>query len=108
MQKGMITSNSQTRKAATNGRFGASGAVPRPKFCANFEVYRPSERQWKPRLRQAAGTLCASGAQKFRGTLTLLNLTVLLIVRFLPTVDSVEEDKSTKIRLQNITLNICY
>ena len=27
-----------------NGRFGASGAVARPKVCANLEVYRPSER----------------------------------------------------------------
>jgi len=44
---------------AYNGRFGASGAVARPKVCANLEVYLPSERQWKPRLRQAAGTLCA-------------------------------------------------
>ena len=44
---------------AANGRFGASGAVARPKVCANLEVYRPSERQWKPRLRQAAGTLVA-------------------------------------------------
>ena len=42
---------------ADNGRFGASGAVARPKVCANLEVLRPSERQWKPRLRQAAGTL---------------------------------------------------
>jgi len=42
---------------AGNGRFGASGAVSRPKVCANLKVYRPSERQWKPRLRQAAGTL---------------------------------------------------
>jgi len=48
------------RKAAYNGRFGASGAVARPKFCANLEVYLPSERQWKPRLRQAAGTLAAT------------------------------------------------
>ena len=49
-------------KARTpNGRFGASGAVARPKVCANLQVYRPSERQWKPRLRQAAGTLGASG-----------------------------------------------
>ena len=47
---------------ADNGRFGASGAVTRPKVCANLEVYRPSERQWKPRLRQAAGTLCATAA----------------------------------------------
>jgi len=43
---------------APNGRFGASGAVARPKVCANLEVLRPSERQWKPRLRQAAGTWC--------------------------------------------------
>jgi hypothetical protein len=35
---------------AGNGRFGASGAVSRPKVCANLKVYRPSERQWKPRL----------------------------------------------------------
>ena len=39
-----------TKTPADNGRFGASGAVPRPKVCANLEVYRPSERQWKPRL----------------------------------------------------------
>ena len=45
---------------ADNGRFGASGAVARPKVCANLEVLRPSKRQWKPRLRQAAGTLHAS------------------------------------------------
>ena len=42
---------------AGNGRFGASGAVARPKVCADFQVLRPSERQCKPRLRQAAGTL---------------------------------------------------
>jgi len=33
--------------------FGASGAVTRPKVCANLQILRPSERQWKPRLRQA-------------------------------------------------------
>ena len=44
---------------AVNGRFGASGAVARPKVCANLEVLHPSERQCKPRLRQAAGTLYA-------------------------------------------------
>ena len=44
---------------AYNGRFGASGAVARPKVCANLEVLRPSERQCKPRLRQAALTLVA-------------------------------------------------
>ena len=30
---------------ASNGRFGASGAVSRPKVCGNLEVYLPSERQ---------------------------------------------------------------
>jgi hypothetical protein len=45
---------------AHNERFGASGAVTRPKVSANLQVLRPSERQWKPRLRQAATTLCAS------------------------------------------------
>ena len=44
-----------------NERFGASGAVTRLKVCADLEVYRPSERQWKPRLPQAATTLSASG-----------------------------------------------
>jgi hypothetical protein len=39
------------KTTAANGRFGASGAVTRPKVCAYLEVYRPSERQWKPRLR---------------------------------------------------------
>ena len=48
------------RTPAGNGRFGASGAVARPKGCANLEVLRPSEQQCKPRLRQAAGTLAAS------------------------------------------------
>jgi hypothetical protein len=42
---------------ASNERFGASGAVARLKVCADLQVYRPSERQWKPRLRQAAWTL---------------------------------------------------
>ena len=52
------------KTTAYNGRFGASGAVARPKVCANLEVLRPSERQWKPRLRQAAGTLGASDGQR--------------------------------------------
>ena len=51
------------KDTAYNGRFGASGAVARLKVCANLEVYCPSERQWKPRLRQAAGTLDAIGAR---------------------------------------------
>jgi len=33
--------------------------VARPKVCANLQVLRPSERQWKPRLPQAATTLAA-------------------------------------------------
>ena len=41
------------KAASANERFGASGAVVRLKVCANLEVLRPSERQWKPRLRQA-------------------------------------------------------
>ena len=52
------------KKPAYNGRFGASGAVARSKVCANLEVLRPSERQWEPRLRQAAGTLSASCRQR--------------------------------------------
>ena len=43
------------KKPAVNGRFGASGAVARPKVCVDLEVLRPSEWQCKPR----AGTLCA-------------------------------------------------
>jgi hypothetical protein len=46
-----------------NERFGASGAVARPKVCGNLGVYRPSEQQWNPRLREAAGTLVAMRAQ---------------------------------------------
>ena len=45
--------------AAHNGGGGASGAVARLKVCVDLEVLCPSERQWKPRLRQAAGTLAA-------------------------------------------------
>jgi len=45
------------RNTAANERFGASGAVTRPKVCANLQVLCPCERQWKPRLRQAATTL---------------------------------------------------
>ena len=51
-------------KTAHNKRFGASGAVARPKVCANLEVLCPSERQCKPRLRQAAGTLPAMAGQR--------------------------------------------
>jgi len=45
---------------AGNGRFGAMATVTRRQFCENLNVTTPQEVQWKPRLRQAAGTLCAS------------------------------------------------
>ena len=41
-----------------NGRFGAMAAVARRQFCRNFHVIIPQQVQWKPPLRQAAGTLC--------------------------------------------------
>jgi len=53
----MNINNEMNGMPAGNGRFGASGAVARPKVCGNLEVLRPSKRQCKPRLRQAAGTL---------------------------------------------------
>ena len=63
------------KNTAYNGRFGASGAVARPKVCANLEVLRPSKRQCKPRLRQAAGTLYASRAKaRWRKPLRLEHL----------------------------------
>jgi hypothetical protein len=55
------------KRPACNERFGASGAVARLKVCADLEVLRPSERQWKPRLRQAADTLHASGGDSKGG-----------------------------------------
>ena len=54
----------EDKMPADNERFGASGAVTRLKVSANLQVLRPSERQWKPRLRQAAGTLSASSRQR--------------------------------------------
>ena len=42
---------------AGNGRFGAMAAVTRRQFCAELHVIPPQEVQWKPPLRQAAGTL---------------------------------------------------
>ncbi|MCL2510911.1 MAG: hypothetical protein FWF09_02545 [Bacteroidales bacterium] len=46
---------------AANERFGASGAVARLKVCADLQVLRPSERQWKPRLRQAPDRCTQAG-----------------------------------------------
>ena len=48
---------------ACNGRFGAMAAVARRQFCGNLYVIIPQEVQWKPPLRQAAGTLHASGKE---------------------------------------------
>jgi hypothetical protein len=48
---------------AANERFGAMAALPRRQFCAELDVITPQEVQWKPPLRQAAGTLGASGGQ---------------------------------------------
>ena len=42
-----------------NGRFGASGAVSRGQGSAEMNVSGSWQWQCKPRLRQAAGTLCA-------------------------------------------------
>jgi hypothetical protein len=57
----------QTIKPALNKRFGIMAALARRKCGANLEVCRPQEVQWKPPLRQAAGTLWASFlAQYFR------------------------------------------
>ena len=39
-----MTKDKMEQTPAYNGQFGASGAVTRPKVCANLEVYRPSER----------------------------------------------------------------
>ena len=60
------------RTPADNERFGASGAVTRPKVCADLQVLRPSERQWKPRLRQAANTLSATFGGQFNASQIIL------------------------------------
>jgi hypothetical protein len=49
----------QFEMAAPNERFGAMAALARRQFCANLHVIPPREVQWKPPLRQAAGTLAA-------------------------------------------------
>jgi hypothetical protein len=50
-----------------NMRFGAMSAVPRRQFCGNLNVITPQQVQWKPPLRQAAGTLPASGGDSAVG-----------------------------------------
>ena len=51
------------KTAASNVRFGTMAAVARRQFCGKLHVITPQEVQWKPPLRQAAGTLSASGGQ---------------------------------------------
>jgi hypothetical protein len=48
---------------AYNERFGAMAALPRRQFCAKLHVITPQQVQWKPPLRQAAGTLAAMARQ---------------------------------------------
>jgi hypothetical protein len=56
--------NTINRWAAGNERFGAMAALPRRQFCAKLNVTTPQQVQWKPPLRQAAGTLSASSGQR--------------------------------------------
>ena len=48
------------KRLTHNGRFGAMAAVSRRQFCGNLHVITPQQVQWKPPLRQAAGTLYVS------------------------------------------------
>jgi hypothetical protein len=45
---------------AYNERFGAMAALPRGQFSGKLHVIPPQQVQWKPPLRQAAGTLYAT------------------------------------------------
>jgi len=56
---GYLRKIKRMNNTAANGRFGAMAAVPRRQFCANLHVILPQQVQWKPPLRQAAGTLQA-------------------------------------------------
>ena len=49
---------------AYNERFGVMAAEARRNGSANLQLPAPQEVQWKPPLRQAATTLCASGRQR--------------------------------------------
>jgi hypothetical protein len=50
----------QTKCRTPNLRFGAMSALPRRQFGGKLHVIPPQQVQWKPRLRQAAGTLAAT------------------------------------------------
>jgi len=53
-----------TKTPSANVLLCEVAAVTRLKVCANLQVLRPQERQWKPRLRQAAGTLSDTRGQR--------------------------------------------
>jgi hypothetical protein len=59
--------NKIVQATAANERFGAMSALPRRQFCGKWNVITPQEIQWKPPLRQAAGTLAASGGDSAAG-----------------------------------------
>jgi hypothetical protein len=44
--------------------FTQAGVYARRQFCANLQVHRPPEYLCNPRLREASGTLPASGGQR--------------------------------------------
>jgi len=52
------------KTTAHNERFGVMAAVARRKCSENLQLPAPQEVQWKPPLRQAATTLCASGQER--------------------------------------------
>jgi hypothetical protein len=56
--------NCTTKMPALNERFGAMAALLRRQFCANLDVISPQQVQWKPPLRQAAGTLSVIWGQR--------------------------------------------
>jgi hypothetical protein len=58
--KNNMRQNSMWKALHTTRRFGVMAAVARKKCSATLQVCTPPEIQWKPPLRQAAGTLGAS------------------------------------------------
>jgi hypothetical protein len=68
IQKYTVEKKSKGARDATaaNERFGAMAALPRRQFCANLNVIPPQQVQWKPPLRQAAGTLWRNPLRSLR------------------------------------------
>jgi len=50
----------KTKCQRATGQFGKMAALSRPKFSVTLQACGSSERQWKPRLRQAASPLGAT------------------------------------------------